>query len=165
MTKLKGTTSRQVHSHVEGILNKEGLLKLVTESLLVATEGLLVGTECLLVASTTSVTSSEGLLKLVTESLLVATEGLLVGTECLLVALPSSAWRRQKLSLMSLRLLCSDVEHGEAQTAFFRVESEVMLAASAAMSPPIVGCKRQKTKIGSHTDHAKSSLNSRTYRG
>jgi hypothetical protein len=62
MTKLKGTTSRQVHSHVEGILNKEGLLKLVTESLLVATEGLLVGTECLLVASTTSVTSSEGLL-------------------------------------------------------------------------------------------------------
>ena len=129
MTKLKGTTSRQVHSHVEGILNKEGLLKLVTESLLVATEGLL------------------------------------VGTECLLVALPSSAWRRQKLSLMSLRLLCSDVEHGEAQTAFFRVESEVMLAASAAMSPPIVGCKRQKTKIGSHTDHAKSSLNSRTYRG
>jgi hypothetical protein len=68
MTKLKGTTSRQVHSHVEGILNKEGLLKLVTESLLVATEGLLVGTECLLVA----------------------TEGLLVGTECLLVASTTS---------------------------------------------------------------------------
>ena len=122
MTKLKGTTSKQVHSHVEGLLSKEGLLTLLL------------------------VTSSEGLL--VTPS-----EGLLVTT---------SAWRRQKSSLMSLLLLCSDVELGDAMTAFFRVVSEVMLAASVAMSPPIVGCKRRKTKIGSHSDHAKTSLNSRT---